>query len=164
MPSFLNMVLLHFYQSGFLVLNDNKWRIWRSKVIWFLRELWSVINMLPGFISSQQHQGSYTVIALLLPLWKQEKVRNWQPCCFHLGGAVPDITHWPKPAAQWGEHLGRALTVNIQQTSSNKWQTLNKWKSYLVQWNRRYFCVENSYLLQIWPSILCVHVPIRNCV
>lgn len=78
--------------------------------------LWSVINMLPGFVSSQQHQGSYTVIALLPPLlWKQEKVRNWQSCCVHLGGAVPAITHCPKSAEQWGEYLGRVLTVNIQQ-------------------------------------------------
>lgn len=37
-PASWAWLYLHFYESGFLVLSDNKWRIWRSKVIWFLKE------------------------------------------------------------------------------------------------------------------------------
>lgn len=56
-------------------------------------------------------------------------------------GKSPDCQH----TAKSGRHLTSQRTIWFNGTEE-------------------IFCVENSYLLQIWPSILCVHGPVRNCV
>lgn len=140
---------LHFHESAFLVLSYNKWRVWRSKVILFLKENYSRRTTWVLFKSAT----SGKLLSYCTDAFPEKHVRNWQTCSVQLGGALQVIPQWPKPAKQQRELLERLPAVSIWQQMEETHPSDKK----LFGLTEQKYCRENSYLLQIWLSLLCVH-------
>lgn len=150
--SFVSTCLcLHFHESVYLVLNYNKWRIWRSKVIWFLKE--SCDRQATWVLFKSVTSGK--LLSYCTDASPVKTVRNWQSYSVLLGGAIQVIPHQPKPAEQ-REFLGRVPAVSLWQQMERTHPSDKKIICFyrIEMPYRKLFCYKSGLLFSVF-TVLC---------
>lgn len=150
--SFVSTCLcLHFHESVYLVLNYNKWRIWRSKVIWFLKE--SCDRQATWVLFKSVTSGK--LLSYCTDASPVKTVRNWQSYSVLLGGAIQVIPHQPKPAEQ-REFLGRVPAVSLWQQMERTHPSDKKIICFyrIEMPYRKLFCYKSGLLFSVF-MVLC---------